>query len=73
MREANPDDIPTLLALMSDFYAESGFQLDRAIAERAFAAVLADNRLGYVWLIEDEGKNVGYVVVALRFGMNTGV
>jgi GNAT superfamily N-acetyltransferase len=45
---------------------------DHALAERAFAAILADERLGYVWLIEDETRIVGYVVVALRFGMEYG-
>ena len=72
MREALPEDIPTLLTLMSDFYAESGYELDRAVAERAFAAVLADDRLGHVWLIDDGPKDVGYVVLTLRFGMEYG-
>jgi GNAT superfamily N-acetyltransferase len=72
MRRAIPDDIPTLLALMSEFYAEGGYDLDRAHAERAFAAVLADERLGFVWLIDEETKNVGYLVLTLRFGMEYG-
>ena len=72
MRKALPDDIPTLLALMSEFYAESGHELDHALAEKAFAAVLAEERLGYVWLIDDENKNVGYLVLTLRFGMEYG-
>jgi GNAT superfamily N-acetyltransferase len=72
MRRAFHDDIPVLLALMAEFYAESGYELDRAVAETAFAAVLSDDRLGYVWLIDDELKNVGYVVLTLRFGMEYG-
>jgi GNAT superfamily N-acetyltransferase len=72
MRRALHDDIPVLLALMSEFYAESGYELDRDVAETAFAAVLSDDRLGYVWLIDDELKNVGYVVLTLRFGMEFG-
>jgi len=72
MRQALQDDIPTLLALMSEFYSESGYELDRAAAETAFAAILSDNRLGYVWLIEDENKIVGYLALTLRFGMEYG-
>src|SRR4051812_44125629 len=72
MRKAVSNDIPALLALMSEFYAESGYELDQAHAERAFAAILSDQRLGYVWLIDDENKNVGYIVLTLRFGMEYG-
>jgi GNAT superfamily N-acetyltransferase len=72
MRRATPEDIPTLLTLMSEFYAESGFDLERSSAELAFAALLADERLGYVWLIADERTAVGYLVLALRFAMEFG-
>jgi GNAT superfamily N-acetyltransferase len=72
MRQAERDDIPTLLTLMSEFYAESGYVLDEALAERAFSTILADERLGYVWLIDEENQIVGYVVLTLRFGMEYG-
>ncbi|HMB90366.1 MAG TPA: GNAT family N-acetyltransferase [Rhodothermales bacterium] len=72
MRRALQHDIPTLLSLMADFYAESGYELDQAHAHKAFAALLADQRLGYIWLLEDDEKEVGYVVLTLRFGMEYG-
>jgi GNAT superfamily N-acetyltransferase len=72
MRSAQPQDIPTLVALMADFYAEAGFELDRPQARAAFAALLSDARQGAVWLIEDAGEAVGYLVVALRFTMEYG-
>jgi GNAT superfamily N-acetyltransferase len=72
MRRAVPDDIPILLALMSEFYAEAGYSLEHALAEGAFSALLSDERLGYVWLIDDGVKTVGYVVLTLRFGMEYG-
>jgi GNAT superfamily N-acetyltransferase len=74
IRRAIPNDIPTLLALMAEFYAEAGYELDPAVAETAFARLLADDRLGYVWLIDDndEHRSVGYVVLTLRFGMEYG-
>jgi GNAT superfamily N-acetyltransferase len=72
MRRALPGDIPALLALMSDFYREAGYGLDHALAESAFSAILSDERLGYVWLIDDEAKTAGYVVLTLRFGMEYG-
>jgi GNAT superfamily N-acetyltransferase len=72
MRRALPGDITTLVAFMSEFYAESDYGLDQQLAEKAFAAILSDERLGYVWLIDDEAKVVGYVVLTLRFGMEYG-
>jgi GNAT superfamily N-acetyltransferase len=70
--QALPDDITTLVNLMAEFYAESAYELDRAIAEKAFADILADARLGYVWIIDENGKDVGYVVLTLRYGMEYG-
>jgi ribosomal protein S18 acetylase RimI-like enzyme len=57
---------------MAEFYAESDYGLDQELAEKAFAAILSDERLGYVWLIDDQAKVVGYVVLTLRFGMEYG-
>jgi len=57
---------------MTEFYEEAGYGLDRALAESAFTTLLSDERLGYVWLIEDDGKVVGHVVLTLRFGMEFG-
>jgi GNAT superfamily N-acetyltransferase len=72
MRRARPDDIPALVALMDLFYAESGYALDAPLAEKAFADLLADERLGYVWLLDAAGRDAGYVVLTLRFGMEYG-
>lgn len=72
MRRVLPDDIATLVALMAEFYAEADYCLDHPLAEKAFAAILSDERLGYVWLIDEDGKLVGYVVLTFRFGMEYG-
>ncbi len=72
MRQAHHDDIPELLALMCEFYAESGYDLDQTVAGAAFAEILSDERLGYVWLIDEETRNVGYLVLTFRFGMEFG-
>ena len=69
MRQAQPNDIATLVNLMAEFYAESDYELDRPFAEKSFATILADERLGYVWIINENGKDVGYVVITLRYGM----
>jgi GNAT superfamily N-acetyltransferase len=72
MRPAGADDIPALLDMMTDFYAESGYTLDRAHAERAFKALLGDPRLGRIWIVQHDADDVGYVVVTFVFGMEYG-
>ena len=71
MREAVGGDVRTLVELMAEFYAESGYVLDRARADVAFTTLLSDSRLGRVWLIE-QAAAVGYVVVTFVYGMAYG-
>lgn len=72
MRRAHSADVPVLLDLMEEFYAESGYTLDRPHASEAFHALLADERLGAVWILEDAGAAAGHAVVTFRFGMEFG-
>jgi len=72
MRKASLDDIPQLIALMAEFYAEADYPLNRVRAADAFAALLADERLGRVWLIEKGSDAVGHLVVTLCFSMEHG-
>ena len=72
MKLASPNDIPQLVALMAEFYAEADYPLNRVRATGAFAALLADDRLGHVWLIEKDSEAVGHLVVTLCFSMEYG-
>jgi len=72
MRPAKPDDLQTLLHLMADFYAESGYVLDRLHAAEAFKTLLEDPRLGRVWLLERGSTDAGYVVITFVFAMEFG-
>lgn len=72
VRPATPADVPTLVALMTAFYAEAGFPLPETPATRAFAALLADARLGGAWLAEVAGAAVGHTVLTLSFSMEYG-
>jgi GNAT superfamily N-acetyltransferase len=57
---------------MADFYAEAEYALDRERAACAFATVLADERLGYIWIIEGESHDVGHLVLTLKYAMEYG-
>ena len=72
VRLAEPDDVPELVELMTDFYAEAGFPLPAEAATRTFAALLDDPRLGRVWMMEADGEPAGYVVLTVSFSMEYG-
>ena len=69
MRQASIEDAPRLVALMREFYAESATPFDPTAAANAFAALLSDDRLGAVWLIQAGDNKVGYVVVTFSYSM----
>jgi GNAT superfamily N-acetyltransferase len=72
LRRASAADLAELVDLMAEFYAEAGYPLNRTLAADAFAALVGDERLGYAWLIQANGRCVGYVVVTLTFSMEYG-
>jgi len=72
MRKASPEDIPRLVSLMAEFYAEGTYPLNSRRAAEAFTALLADERLGHVWFIQANSKDIGHVVVTLCFSMEYG-
>ncbi len=72
MRVATVDDVELLVGLMAEFYAEAGYPLNRGRAAEAFERLLADKRLGIVWIIEAMGQDVGYVAVTLGFSLEYG-
>jgi len=57
---------------MVEFYAEAAYPLNHRRAAEAFASLLADDRLGHVWFIQADSKDVGRVVVTLCFSMEYG-
>ena len=72
MRPATLEDIPLLVALMTEFYSETATPLDPKRAADAFAAVVADDRLGRAWLIQAGDDDVGYAVVTFSYSMEFG-
>jgi ribosomal protein S18 acetylase RimI-like enzyme len=69
MRQGSVEDAPRLVALMNEFYAEFGTPFEPAAATQAFDALLSDERLGKVWLIQAGDDDVGYVVVTFSYSM----
>lgn len=65
-------DIPALVDLMREFYAESSHTLDRSQAEAAFSRLVETPELGCVWLAERDGAPAGHAVLTLRYTMEHG-
>ena len=72
LRKASPEDVQQLVALMAEFYAEGGYPLNQRRAAEAFAALLADERLGQVWFIQADSQDAGHVVITPCFSMEYG-
>lgn len=69
---ATLDDIPLLVELMGEFYAESNYPLDKQWATATFSALLGDNSLGAVRIILQDSEPAGYVVLTIQFSMEYG-
>ncbi len=72
LRRATPADLETLLTLMAEFYAESGYALERERAAAALLPLLEGDALGGAWLLEVAGVAAGHVVLAYAHSMEHG-
>src|SRR5687767_2389610 len=72
MREATNEDIALLVDFMQEFYGETATPLDSTQAAQAFSALLHDERLGKIWLIQAGENDVGYAVVTFSYSMEFG-
>ena len=71
-RRATKEDVPLLVALMREFYAESEFVLDSQWATDSFYALLSDDSKGAVWIVFHDSDPAAYVVLTLRHSMEYG-
>jgi ribosomal protein S18 acetylase RimI-like enzyme len=69
---ATLDDIPALVDLMQEFYAQANYPLDRHWAAASFSAFLQDDSLGAIWIVFQDSEPAGYVVLTIRFSMEYG-
>jgi len=70
--KATLDDIPILVDLMQEFYAEADYPLDRHWAAASFSALMQEDALGAVWIIFQDSEPAGHIVLTIRFSMEYG-
>ena len=72
IERADHADIPDLVELMTQFYAESSYALDREWATASFGQLLGDETRGAVWIARVGKEPAGHVVLTLRHSMEFG-
>jgi len=72
VRVATANDIGSLVLLMGEFYAESGYPLEADWATSSFAALLSRPDWGRTWLAHRREQPIGYVVLSVRYTMEHG-
>ena len=65
-------DLEALLTMMAEFNAIDQYPFDRELAKRNLLHFINDPALGRVWLIEEQGYAIGYIVLALGFSFEYG-
>lgn len=69
LRDATDADVPALIAMMAALYAHDRSPFHPAEHEATLRELLAHPAYGRVWVIEDGGKTVGYLVLGLGFSL----
>ncbi|MCB0549878.1 MAG: GNAT family N-acetyltransferase [Phaeodactylibacter sp.] len=69
LRSAVVADTPSLLGMMQRFYAIDNYPFDKEKKERAIRQLLAEPLFGEIWLLEDQGQPMGYLVVTTGFSL----
>jgi len=72
VRLAAQEDVPALVGLMLEFYAEAGLALQAERAGRTFERLLALPAVGGVWLMLADDVPAGYAVLTVAFSMEYG-
>lgn len=68
-RRAGPEHAAAILPMMRAYYAEDGYAFDDERSRAALLGLLADERLGEVWLAMEADRAVGYVVLCLGWSL----
>jgi len=71
-RTAADDDVPGILELMQDYYAEDGYPFDASASGRVLLRLIADSQLGALWVATAGRRVVGYLAVTLGYSLEYG-
>ncbi|GAB3918991.1 GNAT family N-acetyltransferase [Larkinella terrae] len=67
-----PADVDALLQLMETFCHHFGYPFDRPLRQQLIREMQENPSLGSLWLVMDENRPVGYVVLTYGFALEFG-
>ena len=62
-----PADAHAVIAMMEEFYAIDNYPIDKAVSRGLFLEFLENDALGRGWIILNDNKPVGYVILTFVF------
>lgn len=65
-------DVEALLQLMETFCHHFSYPFDRSLRQQLIRQILENPSLGSLWLVVDENRPVGYVVLTYGFALEFG-
>ena len=70
---AAPEDLTELLRMMKELQADDPWScpFDEAVTSRVTEQLLRDPSLGRVWFIASDGENIGYIVMAFDYSLES--
>lgn len=71
-RRATIEDIPVLVEMMQEFYAEAHYEFDKQWATASFFQFLINPALGAAWIVSHSDEAAGYVVMTVGYSMEYG-
>ncbi len=72
IRRARPGDAVELLRLIRAYYRFDKVRFRRMVIKSALVRLLGNRRLGSIWILRDESKAVGYVILTFNFDLEFG-
>ncbi|HIK06420.1 MAG TPA: GNAT family N-acetyltransferase [Trichormus sp. M33_DOE_039] len=72
-KSADKSDVDTLLLLIQKFYELDGtITFNSSLTRKALIQLLSDESIGRIWLIQDQSKIIGYVILTLSYSLEYG-
>lgn len=72
LRRATLNDTAELMELIAQFYAHFGYAFEALQHQKLVEHFLSNKHLGSIWLIQTEGKSVGYLALTYGFTFEFG-
>ncbi len=72
VRRATPDDLDALVVLAAEYCAADGHPFDAETVRAGLRPLLADDRVGVMWVADDDGTIGGYAAVTWGWSIEIG-